>query len=661
MKRILFPLALLVLFTVSLVGCSPLPTCAPGDLVQANLTTPPMWGTVTSLTPTLSWSYPDTTCAPEYYRVALRTGPFFIDELGGTTSGPATNWTPSTPLEPGTEYSWGVQAMVGSTSGYFAGSNYFFTGPMCPTEDLVAPDLLEPANAAVVNEDWPTLIWDYPEACLPEGYRIDLSTDPTFADTSLSGGTGNPSTRWAAGHPLDDCQLYYWKVAPINGTTLGPESTVRSFFIDVAGTCSGWITPSITGTVYHDLCGVPELGPLPDPLPIGCVSTGGGGVAANGLFGLGEPGIPNVVVRLGQGTCPSATDLGAVLTDANGMFAFLDLAPGDYCVTVNALTDDNDLQLIPGGWTAPAGGISGELASWTVNFAGGEPVTAVNFGWDFQFLPTWGEYAPITGMVWHDLCPVVPGTTPPSPLPDGCVADGGLVHADGIRQPTEPGLPGVVVDLGYGACPSAGLAEAVTDAEGLFTFHVPSPGDYCLRVDAEGSTNAAILLPGHWTMVASGHMGMTHRAISVSNSSGLANQDFGWDYDNLPLSFSPAIFHLLMNAHCRMGPRTDYPIVTSFMAGDSFEAGGVSQDRAWIYHAPYRCFVALSTGEFQGAADDLGAILDDLNVIPTPLLPATDTPQFSCSSYTDSQSCTAHYPYCEWYLPDQGRGYCRNR
>jgi len=611
-----------------------------------------MWGIVSNLTPTLSWAYPDATCVPEQYNVRLRTGPFFSDDLGGTTVGPVTNWTPSTPLEPGTEYSWGVHAMVGSSSGPFAGSRYFFTGPMCLTQALVAPILLEPADAAIVNDDWPTLIWDYPNPCLPEGYRIDLSTDPSFADTSLSGATGNPSTRWAAGLPLDDCQLYYWKVAPGNGTTLGPASTTRSFRIDVNGTCPA-IPAAISGTVFHDLCGIPDLGPLPNPLPAGCVDDGGGSAEANGIFEPGEPGIADIVVRLGSGACP-ATNLSSIPTNSNGEYFLTGLSPGTYCVSVNALADNNDLHLIPGGWTAPIGGISAEIASWTVTVTGSESLDSIDFGWDYQFLPGWGEYAAVTGMLWHDLCPVPPDATPPNPLPAGCVLDGGVVHADGIRQPTEPGITGVVVDIGHGECPSAGLAEAVTDGDGLYTFYVHTPGDYCLRINAEGDPNGPILLSGQWTMVPSGHMGMTFRAISLLAGVGLPDQDFGWDFANLPLAFTPPTFRVLMNAHCRYGPSQAYGIVTSFGVGDTFPIGGISQDGNWVYYAQYGCYVAKSTGEILGTQADIP-------VVTPPPLPPTDTPQFSCSNFTDPQSCSSQYPYCEWYLPALGRPYCRNR
>src|SRR3972149_6667280 len=89
--------------------------------------------------------------------------------------------------------------------------------PTCPTEELVAPALLAPDNEAVVNTLLPTLTWSYPANCSPEGYRIDLSPVADFSDTSLSGGTGDPSTAWSPGEELEDCTVSFWSAAGVKG------------------------------------------------------------------------------------------------------------------------------------------------------------------------------------------------------------------------------------------------------------------------------------------------------------------------------------------------------------------------------------------------------------------------------------------------------------
>ena len=262
MNRLLLVLFVL-LAALILTSCGPLVvTCPPESLVNAPvLDGPGMWEVVDSLTPTLSWSfiavgiypYDSTSCIPEEYTVHLSTGPDFTDNLGGDVNGKTPSFTPGTPLEPGKQYAWGVYATSGGATSPYGGSRYFFTGPVCATEALVAPTLLWPPDGGVVNADvvedtadgpMPMLKWEYPDPCLPEGYRIDLSTDPSFVDTSLSGGTGHPSTRWMAGQPMEDCTTYYWRVAPINDITLGPFSETWSF--DMAVDCGPSLPELVT-------------------------------------------------------------------------------------------------------------------------------------------------------------------------------------------------------------------------------------------------------------------------------------------------------------------------------------------------------------------------------------------------------------------------------
>lgn len=391
MKKKITVISLIIATLFILGGCNvPLPTCPTGDLQAVTLTSPVNWSTVASLSPTLQWSYPSSECSPEGYAITLQTGPFFTDSLGGGTGNPSTSWGPGMPLESGKEYAWKVAPINGTTLGPLSSTFYFFTGPTCATDSLVAPVLLEPADGASFNDAFDSLIWDYPEECSPEGYRVDLSVDPTFADTSLSGGTGNPSTRWGPGSPLVDCETYYWRIAPINGTTLGPFSMSRSFVKDVTGLCGGPggsppASASISGIVWHDLCAVPD-GPLPVELPVGCVDAGDGSLRANGIREPGEPGIAGVQVDLHWGGCATAS-VASSITDASGQYLFDGiLAFGSYCLAVRALNPPNDSILIPGGWTFPFGTIGADaFANAMVDT--GTILVDKDFGWDYQFLP----------------------------------------------------------------------------------------------------------------------------------------------------------------------------------------------------------------------------------------------------------------------------------
>ncbi len=645
-------------FLLFLGGCDlPVPTCSSADMVAPVLQYPANWSLVDPPPPTLSWQNPGS-CNPERYQIRLSTGPFFTDALGGGVSGSTTSWTPTVPLEPATEYAWAVNPVVGSTLGPSAGFFYFFTGPMCHPSVFVAPTLLEPANNAVIMDNNPTLIWDYPDDCLPAGYVVHLSTDPTFADTSLHGGTGRPSTRWMAGSPLRDCTRYYWRIAPITGTTVGPFSETFTFRVEISACPAEEETMNmIRGKVFHDTCSVPDAGPLPDPLPLGCRADAAIG---DGVWQPFDPGIEGVVVRLGSGACP-AVDRGAVVTDANGDFFFF-AEPGHYCVSVDSLDVRNDEILVPGSWTSPADSAGAQVASWEVDVSAGETVYGVYFGWDYQFLPPW-NYGSISGVVWHDLCAHNPADPAPPVLPSGCVVNPwGVVRADGVRQDGEPGIPGVSVSLGYGPCPSSGLAEAITDADGVYTFPPLPPGDYCISVGVgEWGSNHDILMPGDWTMVPGGHEGWSFRAITLVAGDHLTGLDFGWDYDNLPRSLPP-YFKLNTDAFCRLGPDKVFDPITALRKDWMAWIESMNLDRSWFYVRlpggkgfaeldPLQATPTPAANDiFCWIAASTGSVLGDLNQVPVRASPPTPTPAPDSSGPTFSDLTASPNPV---YYPSQ--------
>lgn len=138
--------------------------------------------------------------------------------------------------------------------------------------------------------------------------------------------------------------------------------------------------------------------------------------------------------------------------------------------------------------------------------------------------------ASIGGLVWHDLCASEPAGG--SVIPEGCVTGAGT-HADGVLNSGEPGISGVLVQLGVGTCPAFGLASALTDAAGGYSFSDLAPGEYCVSVDSGDATNAQRLLPGQWTYPALAS-GISSASISLSTGEGMGTVNFGWDYQNLP-------------------------------------------------------------------------------------------------------------------------------
>jgi hypothetical protein len=279
-------LALSMLFAIT--GCDPTPTptptatqvqpCLDYQLQAALLMSPPDYGMVSSLQPWLTWEYPTSSspysypcpggssdCLPTYYRVYLSvfgfpTGPIGNDLGGDTTftvTGSAGQWqTPQ--LDPGTWYIWHIQARVSTGSGPYSTTWHFYTPSPCTT--LVAPVLLQPGPSELLDYDWPNLVWDYPDECLPDQYLVEVSTNTDVSSPFISVLTNSPATQYAPGGPLNDCITYYWQVTAITGSTYGPVSNIGPFVIDM-GSCGGkLLSPSPT-------TGVPTLEPTHTPSP----------------------------------------------------------------------------------------------------------------------------------------------------------------------------------------------------------------------------------------------------------------------------------------------------------------------------------------------------------------------------------------------------------
>lgn len=144
-------------------------------------------------------------------------------------------------------------------------------------------------------------------------------------------------------------------------------------------------TGVIDGLVWHDLCAAGLEGqPVPLEVPAGCVPASGGGLTANGSREAQEPGLGNIVVLLGEGVCPSIGKA-TQLTRGDGYYFFDGLHAGTYCVSIDSLGASNAAQLLPGTWTAPR--VNAAQAGVTITIAEGERRDAVDFGWDYQFLP----------------------------------------------------------------------------------------------------------------------------------------------------------------------------------------------------------------------------------------------------------------------------------
>jgi hypothetical protein len=144
---------------------------------------------------------------------------------------------------------------------------------------------------------------------------------------------------------------------------------------------------SISGVLWHEIC-ESTGGHAGEPLVLGlgCVEWDGGIAAGNwGPNQIHDPfevGWEGVTLHLGAGACPS-TGLATTMTNIDGEYSFTDLPAGTYCVSYDALTDGNDVILLPGGPTYPVRGDAGYF--WTIELADGVDETGWNFGFAWQF------------------------------------------------------------------------------------------------------------------------------------------------------------------------------------------------------------------------------------------------------------------------------------
>lgn len=157
-----------------------------------------------------------------------------------------------------------------------------------------------------------------------------------------------------------------------------------SFTLDVDNRLPDEVTEEntavINGIVWHDLCAPPGEDGEPSE---GCIATPDGGFQANGLLDSGEPGIGDITISLGTGDCPSNDNIATVVTESDGSYNFGELAAGDYCVSIDTLSESNQAVLIPGSWTFP----ETSIPETAVTLTDGETSDPIDFGWDYEFLP----------------------------------------------------------------------------------------------------------------------------------------------------------------------------------------------------------------------------------------------------------------------------------
>lgn len=203
-----------------------------------------------------------------------------------------------------------------------------------------------------------------------------------------------------------------------------------------------------------------------------------------------EPGVPGITVQL---TPPANVDLGAgpgvpvtKVTDANGKYEFKDLPPGSYTVTV--LNPPAGLQ----NSGDPDGPSPNGDSTSAVTLLPGE----ANLIQDFGYRPQ-GQ---IGDTIWYDM------------------------NGDGVQNPGEPGVPGIVVKLEVDYDKDGTIDATFTQTtgpDGKYLFENLPPGNYTVTVN---TPPAGLVVTGDPDPVKDGKSQLTLNTPTDVN----LDQDFGY-------------------------------------------------------------------------------------------------------------------------------------
>lgn len=210
-------------------------------------------------------------CLPEGYFVDLQTDSSFSGTtLLGQYDIPGT-WVLTDELTDCTTYWWRVAPIVDGVQGPFSEARaftiamdptcipYSFQFPevpyvelnLCDPEDLIAPTLVDPPQAAVLDPaatgdtvpipdeffEWNSI------GCIPEKFKLHFSSDPDFGLSRLGYTDGQlvwpPTNLQFPQGPFDAATEYFWYVQAWDEGVLGPPSETRIFFTGPNCSASG--------------------------------------------------------------------------------------------------------------------------------------------------------------------------------------------------------------------------------------------------------------------------------------------------------------------------------------------------------------------------------------------------------------------------------------
>ena len=213
----------------------------------------------------------------------------------------------------------------------------------------------------------------------------------------------------------------------------------------------------------------------------------------DGFQSSGEPGIAGVSVVLRD---ESQLDLAEQVTDSNGFYVFTNLPSAWYSVVVlNPPVAGSPTADYDGTTTPNAVGVPGAAFDLSpLPLYPGENQLDIDFGYQTYD-------ASIGGLVWNDR------------------------DRDGVQDPGESGIPGVVVHIYSAADPLNEIGSWTTDASGNYGFESLFAGVYLVKTDLPGGYAPTYDLDGLGTPNCT--------QIILGAAKARANVDFGYDRASL--------------------------------------------------------------------------------------------------------------------------------
>jgi hypothetical protein len=204
----------------------------------------------------------------------------------------------------------------------------------------------------------------------------------------------------------------------------------------------------------------------------------------NGIVDLGEPGLPGVALTVTT-VINGTTVTFPAITDATGAYTVSGLPTGDFTVTVTPAT-------LPAGVVNTGDPVGVQDGVSTLTLTAALPASVVqDFGYQGPGV--------IGDLIWNDL------------------------NGDGIKDPNEPGIPGVKVIVTTVINGTTVTYTATTDATGTYTVSGLPLGDFTVTVDPT-SVPAGLLPTGDATGAKDGVSTVTLTAVAPTSSV----QDFAY-------------------------------------------------------------------------------------------------------------------------------------